>query len=279
MGYKKRYTIRGLIKYIFLICVCLFVLGPIIWFTVTSLKTSSSIVSYPPKWLPQPITFQNYEKVVSDPHVPRYFLNSTVIALATIALTLILASHISYATSRIKFKYSDITLLGILATSMVPAIAILPALYVMSIRLNLFDSYLVLVLVFSAWQIPVVTWIMKGFIESIPKEIEEAALLDGCSRLQVFYRIVFPVCQPGFAASALLIFIYVWNDWLVPSSLTISLDKRTVPLGLYNYVTDLGIDWGRFTAYTMLLIIPVVVLFLILQSRFIEGLTAGASKG
>jgi len=162
---------------------------------------------------------------------------------------------------------------------MIPGICILPALYVMSIQLDLYDTYLILVLVLAAWQIPIITWVMKGFFDSLPKEIEEAAMIDGCSRLQTFYRIVLPLCQPGLAASAILVFIFVWNDWLIASSLTISIGMRTVNVGLYNYVTDLGIQWGRFSAYTIFSIVPVIVLFLLLQSRFIEGLTAGAQKG
>lgn len=279
MNRKKQDILEGILKYVFLLFACAFVLVPIIWFLVTSLKTYSDVISYPPKWIPQPIVLYNYIKVALTPYVLRYFYNSIIVSFSTILVTIILASHIAYATSRIKFKYSNIILFGILATSMIPGICILPALYVMSIQLDLYDTYLILVLVLAAWQIPIITWVMKGFFDSLPKEIEEAAMIDGCSRLQTFYRIVLPLCQPGLAASAILVFIYVWNDWLIASSLTISIGMRTVNVGLYNYVTDLGIQWGRFSAYTMFSIVPVIVLFLLLQSRFIEGLTAGAKKG
>lgn len=279
MNRKKREILGGILKYVFLLFVCAFVLVPIIWFLVTSFKPYSNVISYPPKWIPQPIVLYNYIKVASTPYVLRYFFNSTIVSISTILITIILASHIAYATSRIKFKYSNIVLFGVLVTSMIPGIAILPALYVMSIQLGLYDTYLILVLVLSASRIPVITWVMKGFFDSLPKEIEEAAMLDGCSRLQTFYRIVFPLCQPGLAASSILVFIYVWNDWLIASSLTISMEMRTVNVGLYNYITDLGIEWGKFSAYTIFSIVPVIVLFLLLRSRFIEGLTAGAQKG
>jgi len=279
MNRKKQDILEGILKYVFLLFACAFVLVPIIWFLITSLKTYSDVTSYPPKWIPQPIVFYNYIKVALTPYVSRYFYNSIIVSFSTILVTIILASHIAYATSRIKFKYSNIILFGILATSMIPGICILPALYVMSIQLDLYDTYLILVLVLAAWQIPIITWVMKGFFDSLPKEIEEAAMIDGCSRLQTFYRIVLPLCQPGLAASAILVFIFVWNDWLIASSLTISIGMRTVNVGLYNYVTDLGIQWGRFSAYTIFSIVPVIVLFLLLQSRFIEGLTAGAQKG
>lgn len=277
---RKKYDIYGgIISYIFLLLACIFALVPIIWFLVTSFKNYSDIISFPPTWIPKPIVLSNYITVALTPNVVKYFFNSMVVSSSTILITIILASHIAYATSRIKFKYSNIILFGVLATSMIPGICILPALYVMSIQLHLYDTYLVLVLVLSAWQIPIITWVMKGFFDSLPKEIEEAAMIDGCSRLQAFYRVVVPLCQPGLAASAILVFIYVWNDWLIASTLTISLGMRTVNVGLYNYVTDLGIQWGRFSAYTIFSIIPVILIFLFLQSRFIEGLTAGAQKG
>jgi len=279
MNRKKYDVYGGIISYIFLLLACIFALVPIIWFLVTSFKNYSDIISFPPTWIPKPIVLYNYITVALTPNVVKYFFNSMIVSSSTILITIILASYIAYATSRIKFKYSNIILFGILATSMIPGICILPALYVMSIQLNLYDTYLVLVLVLSAWQIPIITWVMKGFFDSLPKEIEEAAMIDGCSRLQAFYRVVVPLCQPGLAASAILVFIYVWNDWLIASTLTISLGMRTVNVGLYNYVTDLGIQWGRFSAYTIFSIIPVIVLFIFLQSRFIEGLTAGAQKG
>ncbi len=279
MNRKKRKILGGILKYGFLLFVCTFVLVPVTWLLVTSLKTYSNVISYPPKWIPQPIVFYNYIKVVLTPYISRYFFNSAIVSFSTILVTIILASHIAYATARIKFKYNNIVLFGVLVTSMIPGICILPALYIMSIQLDLYDTYLILVLVLAAKEIPLITWVMKGFFDSLPKEIEEAAMLDGCSILQTFYRIVVPLSQPGFVASAILIFIAVWNDWLITSSLTISVGMRNVNVGLYNYVTDLGVEWGRFSAYIMFSIIPVIVVFLLLQTRFIEGLTAGAKKG
>jgi multiple sugar transport system permease protein len=140
---------------------------------------------------------------------------------------------------------------------MVPGIAILPVLYLLSIKLNLHDTYIVLILVYSAWQIPMMTWIMRGFFESINPELEEAAMIDGCTRLQAFYRVIFPLSQPGLAASSMLVFIYVWNDWLIAQHLIISENMQLINVGLYSYIRDVGVDWGKFSVYGLLAVIQV----------------------
>jgi ABC-type glycerol-3-phosphate transport system permease component len=265
--------------YATLLTICAFVLVPLAWFVVTSLKTTAMVTAYPPKWIPTPLTGMNYKAVVLGSNMPRYFFNSTVVAIGTIVLTLLLSSLAGYATARFNFRGKNSILFAILATSMIPGIAILPSLYMLSVQLGLHDTYSVLIIVFSAWQIPSVVWIMRGFFESIPRSLDEAALVDGCNLVQCLWRIILPISQPGLAASAILVFVYVWNDWLLAITLTISEKMRLVPVGLYNYIKDLGVEWGKFTAYTILSIVPVIVLFLLLQTRFIEGLTAGAHKG
>ncbi len=279
MRSKGTSVLMQILIYGTLLTICAFVLVPLAWFVVTSLKTTPMVTAYPPNWIPNPVTGMNYKAVVLGSNMPRYFFNSTVVALGTIVLTLLLSSLAGYAAARFNFRGKNLILFAILATSMIPGIAILPSLYMLSVQLELHDTYSVLIIVFSAWQIPSVVWIMRGFFESIPRSLDEAALVDGCNLVQCLWRIILPISQPGLAASAILIFVYVWNDWLLAITLTISEKMRLVPVGLYNYVKDLGVEWGKFTAYTILSIVPVVVLFLLLQTRFIEGLTAGAHKG
>lgn len=279
MRAKRTSLLMQILIYATLLTICAFVLVPLAWFVVTSLKTTAMVTAYPPKWIPTPLTGMNYKAVVLGSNMPRYFFNSTVVAIGTIVLTLLLSSLAGYATARFNFRGKNSILFAILATSMIPGIAILPSLYMLSVQLGLHDTYSVLIIVFSAWQIPSVVWIMRGFFESIPRSLDEAALVDGCNLVQCLWRIILPISQPGLAASAILVFVYVWNDWLLAITLTISEKMRLVPVGLYNYIKDLGVEWGKFTAYTILSIVPVIVLFLLLQTRFIEGLTAGAHKG
>jgi len=279
MGLRKTKLLTDLVCYAVLLLMGAFVLVPLLWFVVTSLKPTAAILSFPPRWIPKTVTSRHYATILSNPSIGRYYLNSFIVCLGTILVTLLLGSHIGYAAARVRFRGKNVLLFGILATSMVPAISILPALYIMSLRLSLHDTYLILILVYSAQNIPTVTWIMRGFFESISPELEEAALIDGCTRLQTLYRIIFPLAQPGLASSAILVFINVWNEWLIAQNLTISEHMQVVPVGLYNFIRDIGVEWGSFSAYTVVSIVPVVVLFLALQTRFIEGLTAGGLKG
>ncbi|MDD5013794.1 MAG: carbohydrate ABC transporter permease [Atribacterota bacterium] len=275
----KHSSLLNFFTYLFILLVSAFVLAPLLWFLVTSLKPTADVLAFPPRLIPRSVTFEHYSTIIFGSNASTYFKNSLFVAVSTILLTLIIASHMGYAAARFKFIGKNYILFGLLATSMIPGIAILPVLYLLSMKLNLNDTHIVLILVYSAWQIPIVTWIMRAFFESINPELEEAARIDGCTRMQAFYRVILPLSQPGLAASSILVFIYVWYDWLVAQYLTISENMQLVNVGLYSYIRDTGVEWGKFTAYSILTIIPVIALFLILQTRFIEGLTAGGVKG
>jgi len=265
--------------YATLVLACIFAVFPILWALGTSLKTQADIVSYPPRWIPDPVTLQHYYQVATGSNMPRYFLNSTLVALATIVVTLVVASHGGYSAARFNFPLKNLALFVILTTVMIPGIAVLVPLYMIATRVGLHDTYLVLVLVYSAWQIPTVLWLMRGFFESIPKELEEAALIDGCSHLQAFYRVIAPLTQPGLAAAAIVVFVFVWNEFIIALTMTASDNVRMIPVGLYNYITAFGVEWGKLMAAVTVAILPAIILFIALQRRFIQGLTSGATKG
>jgi ABC-type glycerol-3-phosphate transport system permease component len=170
-------------------------------------------------------------------------------------------------------------LFAILMSIMFPGICIITSFYALSFGLKVHDTYSVLILVFSAGQLPAQVWFLKGFFAGIPVELEESARLEGVSTLGIFYRIVMPLSAPGLAAGSVLIFVNVWNDWLISSALTISEKMRLINVGLFDYIKDLGVDWGRFTAYALVSILPILFLFFRVQRYFIQGLTAGATKG
>lgn len=276
---RKKSALYHTYCYVFLGLSCLVILAPIAWFLVTSFKTFVDATAYPPKWLPKPVTLSNFHFVLFKSNTPRYIFNSAFVAAGTIFLALILSSHMAYAAARFTFRLKNFILFLILATTMIPGICILTSLYVIAVKAKMHDTHLVLILVFSAWQIPAQVWLLRGFFEGIPKELEEAAKIDGVSTLGIFYRIILPLSKPGFAAGMILIFINVWNDWLISVTLTASEKMRLINVGLMDYIKDLGVDWGKFTAYSILAIFPVLVLFMFLQKYFIQGLTAGATKG
>jgi len=236
------------------------------------------VISATPKWIPPRMTLENYE-LVFDSSVPRALLNSIIVSLTAVALTLFAAVPAGYGAARYRFKARNPLLFYILATSMIPGIAVLVPLYVIAIRLGLHNTFLVVILIYSAWQAPAAVWISKGFFETIPKDIEDAARVDGCSSLRLMLQIMLPIVQPGLAAAAMIAFVYIWNDFLIATTFITDSDLRLINVALYQYLSQYGIVWGQLMAAVILTLLPVVVMFVLLERRFIEGLTLGATKG
>jgi ABC-type glycerol-3-phosphate transport system permease component len=211
--------------------------------------------------------------------MPRYLFNTLVVAVLSIGLVLITASHAAYATARLPFRGREVVAFVILATSMVPVISLLTPIYAMWTHLGLHDTYLGVALVYAAWQLPASIWFIRSFVEAVPKSLEEAAMLDGCSRWQCFYKIIVPIIQPGLVAAAILVFIAVWNDFLLATTLTISQERRLIQVGFYQYIGDTGVEWGRFMAFAVVATLPIILMFVALRDRLLRGLVSGAMKG
>jgi multiple sugar transport system permease protein len=256
-----------------------FSLFPILWGVITSIKEAGDLVTYPPRWIPRSVTLVHYRDIFLESNMGQYFLNSFIVSGLTIALTLVIGTHGGYGASRGRFRGKRALLFIILATIMIPGICVLVPLYMLAARLNLLDSYLVLVLIYTAWQVPSVLWFMQGFFDAISPELEEAAQVDGCSPLQALYRVILPLTQPGLAASAILVFVYVWNEFIIALTMSTKDDMRMIPVGLYFYISQFGVEWGRLMAAVTVAILPIILLFVILQRRFVQGLTSGAIKG
>jgi multiple sugar transport system permease protein len=265
--------------YVLLVCVAALAVLPLLWGLSTALKTKGDVVTYPPRWIPRPPTLHSFSVVLRETSMPRYFANSLLIGLCTVVMTLSVAAHAGYALARFNFPGKQALAFGILATAMIPGISILVPLYALASKVKLYDGYSILIIVCTAWQVPTVMWLLKGFFETVPRELDESALIDGCSRWSAFYRIILPLAKPGLAAAALLTFVFVWNDFLIAFTLTVSNSRRVVAVGLYQYISQYGIEWGELMAAVMLALLPVLGLFLALQRHFISGLTAGAMKG
>ena len=267
------------LTYVILTFAAIFSMLPVIWGLFTALKTPAEVNSFPPTLLPDVFTLGNFRSVLFESAFPTYLANSVIITVICILVATAVAAHAAYAVTNFRIRFREQIMFFILMTSMIPPVVMLVPLYMMSVKIGLYDTRFLLILIYTAWRIPLLTWTLRGFFEKLPKEIIEAGTLDGCSKPMIFYRLILPISKPGIVASALLSAVYVWNDYLVSSTFTSKNELRMLSAGLYNYITQYGIQWGDLMAAVMIAIVPMVVLFVLLQRHFVEGLAAGAVKG
>jgi multiple sugar transport system permease protein len=254
------------------------ILVPFLWSLSTSFKTKQGILQFPPTLLPWPATLENYANVLSA-GFPRYLANSSIVALSTVVIVVFVSVHAGYAVARYEFRGKSALLFLILIGMAMGELATVLPLYFFGSQLGLLDTYLVLILANSAFISPLAIWFMQGYFRSIPPQIEEAAMIDGTSRLGALYRVVIPSAAPGLVTVSLISFVQSWNEFILALVLTSSSNMRTVPVGIHLYMTDYGIDWGSITAAGVISILPVLVLFIFMQRHFVRGLTAGATTG
>jgi multiple sugar transport system permease protein len=262
-----------------LIGASLFAVLPLLWGLSTSFKPESTVLTTPVRWIPENVTFENYHAVLFESDIPRNLLNSVVVSVLTVIVTLLIAVPAAYSAARFRFKGKPFLLFFILMTSMIPGIAILVPLYYIAVQLGLYDTFFVMIVIYAAWQVPTIIWILRGFFESIPADIEEAGRVDGTSTFGAFMKLVLPLAKPGIGAASIITFVYVWNDYLIASTFVSNPDLRLIPVGLYNYLTQYGTVWGQLTAAVMVTLLPMIVAFVLFERRLVAGLSAGASKG
>lgn len=265
--------------YVALFLASALVMVPLLWALSASFKSPTDIFTIPPRWIPQAVDFTNYTRGLFTPKFLRYILNSVLVVAGALVVSVGLAVHAAYAVSRFRFRFKEALLFVIWSTVMIPGISIIVPLYLLAVDLGMYDTLLVVILAYSAWLVPTLIWLLRGFVDTIPYELEESALVDGCSRLKTFYVVVLPLMRPGIAAAAVLVFVTIWNDFLLAFSLTLRDENRLLQVGLYSFVTEMGIEWGPLMAATIGSTIPVVIAYALLQRYFIQGLTGGAVKG
>lgn len=253
---------------------CLF---PIYWLLNTSLKTARDAIARPPRFIFTPI-LENYQRVIQDALIWDYFVNSTIVGLGTTVATLAVGIPAAYVLARFPFRGSADISFWILTTRMTPPVAMLIPFFVMYYQLGLLDTHIGLIVVHAGLNLSIVVWILRGFFQDLPRELEEAAYIDGCSYWQAFVKIVLPLARPGIAAAAILTFLFSWNEFLFALVLADS-STRTVPVGLYGFIGYQQIRWGELSASAMLMLLPVITFVVLFQRPLIRGLTFGAVKG
>lgn len=263
-----------------LLLLSILVLGPLAWALSTSFKTEATVIAYPPSFLPSPPTGASYGAILRQPNFLNELSNSILYALGAVALTIIVSAPAGFAASRLEFRGKRAIMLLILATSMIPGVALLVPTYFLLDHLGLLNSAAAIIILQAARLVPQTVWFMQNFIDAVPHDLDEAAKIDGATRWQTFTRIILPLIRPGVAASAVLGVITVWNDYIAVAVFAPDIARRTLQVALVNQVFDsIGVTWSYVMAFAVFSSIPIVALFLFAQRWFIAGLTAGAVKG
>jgi len=253
---------------------------PFIWTLTTSFKNIDEIYQTPPTIVPENVTVGNYVEIFEKLQFFRYFLNSAIVTIATIVITVILSILASYAFSRFTFPLRSILLMGILIPRIIPSVTRIIPLYQIFQKLNLLDTYASLIAPYIADALPIGVWILIGFFDSLPRELEEAAMIDGCSRLGALRRVIVPLIAPGVVSVALFTFLRAWNEFIVALTFIGRNAMMTLPVAHYRVFEFFGLrHWGAINAFTVLVVIPIITFFLIFERHLVKSMVAGAVKG
>ena len=252
---------------------------PAVWILFTSLKSETELVQKPITWWPQNVTLNNYVQAFTDQPLLRYLGNSLVVALGATALSLLVSAFAAYAIARLNLKYRQLILTTIIASSMFPLVTLLVPIFETFRALDLLNTYTALILPDVVLNLPVCTLVLVSFFQSIPKDLENAAMIDGCTRMGALWRIVVPLAAPGVFTAGILAFVNAWDEFLLALSLNSSASMRTLPVGISLYQGEFTFPWPIISAALIVAIVPIAVLIAIFQERVVGGLTQGGLKG
>jgi ABC-type glycerol-3-phosphate transport system permease component len=249
---------------------------PLFWALSTSLRGNQEIISKTPTLLPNDFTLDNYGYMLKVSNFPQQFFNSTVIAVFSALSVVFFGSLGGYSLTRFRFLGQGLSLRVILLTYLFPAVLLVVPMFIILRSLKLTDSYAALVIVHTATGLPLGLWLLRAYFLSIPIELDQAAMIDGASRLGALFDVLLPQAIPGMISIFIFSFVFSWGDYLWPLILITSRSQMTLPLGLHTYMNDMGFQWGPLMAVTVVFALPVVLLFTVVQSRLVRGLGAGA---
>ena len=264
-----------------LLALTAFALAPFVWVFLSSFKTRAELYATPIVYWPRQFTLTNYVDAWTSKLTPfgRFFANSLWVSSVTMVATTAISILAGYALARFRFVGRDVFLLVFLATQMFPAVLLIAPLLSQWYALGLIDTYQALIYSNFSFTVPFTVWMLVGYFESIPRELEESAMIDGCGRFGALLRIILPLAAPGVAATAIFAFVSSWSELLFAITFTSQTEMRTLSAGLLYMVGQYEIQWGQLSAGVIISTVPVAVLFTFLQRHLIRGLTAGALKG
>jgi ABC-type glycerol-3-phosphate transport system permease component len=261
---------------IVLVLICLF---PFVWMGLSSIKTLGELYTVPPHWWPDMPTLENYVHVLFASNIPHYLVNSLVISLGATGLALLLAVFASYGFARLEFAGKPLWKAFILIGQLLPTAAIIVPLFITLRVLGLVNTYWGLILVYMIITLPLSVWMLTSYFEAIPRELDEAAIIDGASRVGILFRITLPLSLPGIVAVVVYAFVTTWNEFIFALCFATDTSVKTLPIGLAEFSTEFNTDWGAVMAASVVMTVPIALLFLVFQKLFVGGLMAGAVKG
>ncbi|MCC6868010.1 MAG: carbohydrate ABC transporter permease [Burkholderiales bacterium] len=252
---------------------------PAVWILLTSLKTEAELVSKPITYWPRQATLANFERAFTDQPLLRYLGNSLAVATLSTLLALVVSALAAYAIARLNLRRRQLILTCIVASSMFPLVTLLVPIFQTMRALGLLNTYTALVLPYTVLSLPVCTLVLVGFFQSIPRDLENAAMIDGCTRVGALWRVVVPLAAPGVFTAGILAFVNAWDEFLLALSLNASAGMRTLPVGITLYQGEFTFPWPTISAALVVAIVPIAVLIAIFQERVVGGLTQGGLKG
>ncbi len=279
LSYRRTERLLNIVTYVIVAVVVLFAIFPIAWTFLTSLKVEEDIITTNLQYLPQNVTFENYVAIWNRSGFVTLITNSAVVTLITLTLCLTIGTLAAYSLSRYQFRGRHMILLFYLVIRMFPVVLLIIPLFIIMRDLKLLDSRFGLALAYTTFLLPLCIWMMKSFFDAIPPELEDAARIDGCTRVGALFRVALPLARSGLIATGVFIGIASWNEFLFALMLTTSQGSRTWPVGLQLMIGEFQLAWGTFSAGGIISIIPIIIFFAIVQRSIIRGITAGAMKG
>lgn len=276
--WRRRARTRRLAGAALNVVIAVVALFPILWGLSSSLKPTDKIAEYPPRLIPDTPTLEHYVRIFQD-HAGFYILNSALVSAGAVALALVAGALGAYALARFEFRGRRLAMVLTVAIMSIPIASLLVPTFTTLSTLGLIDTRLGLILLYAAYQLPVVIWMLYGYFQSLPVELEHAARIDGCSPWRTLRKVVLPLSRPALVAAALFVLVFSWNDFVVAVTMTSSEAARTLPVAIYFYLGFYGREWGPLLAASIVSIVPIIGVFVFLQRYFMSGLTGGSVKG
>ena len=275
---RRRFDLLTWVTYVGLAVGLVFAGFPVLWMLFSSLKSNTEIFALPPRILPEEFTLTAYQAIFSSPVKIQFFINSYFVSGAVTLLTLLVAIMAAYAFSRFDFPMKRVFNLFVISTQTVPPITLLIPYFGMVVAFRIFDTYLALILTYMVFTLPYAILLMTGYFNTLPKDLDQAVLVDGGSSWTALWRVIVPISIPGIVATGVYTFLLAWNEFLFALTLTKSTDMRTVPIGIQLLMGQHAFEWNEMMAMSVLGSLPLLVIFLIAQRYFLAGMTAGSVK-